>query len=227
MGRFWRRSSAKNHAEPGVAQVESVRSRAECGAVVAMNTAQNWAEFSAALGTWDFPAQNVVYSDDQGHIAYHAVGKIPMRPGGLAGKPIWDAQHEWNGCTVRSQTYRARLIRLRDFWRRPNARVTTEKSAYPISLEWETPYRIERIYKSLQGRDHLTPKDMLAVQTDIYSEVDQELAHRFAYAIDHAGNVDDRLRKAADLMRSWDGRLTTDSPAASIVDQARVSRCGR
>ena len=26
---------------------------------------------------------------------------------------------------------------------------------------------------------------MLAVQTDIYSEVDQELGHRFAYAIDH------------------------------------------
>ena len=59
---------------------------------------------------------------------------------------------------------------------------------------------------------------MLAVQTDIYSEVDQELAHRFAYAIDHAGNADDRLRKAADLMRSWDGKLTTDSAAASIVD---------
>jgi penicillin amidase len=33
--------------------------------------------------------------------------------------------------------------------------------------------------------------------------------------------VDDRLRKAADLMRSWDGRLTTDSAAASIVTQAR------
>ncbi len=63
----------------------------------AMNTAQNWAEFSAALGTWDFPTQNVVYSDDQGHIAYHAVGKMPLRPGGLAGKPIQDAQHEWQG----------------------------------------------------------------------------------------------------------------------------------
>jgi hypothetical protein len=33
----------------------------------------------------------------------------------------------------------------------------------------------ERIYKALQGRDKLTPKDMLAVQTDIYSEVDQEM----------------------------------------------------
>jgi penicillin amidase len=73
-----------------------------------------------------------------------------------------------------------------------NSRVTTDKSPYPLSLEWIDPYRAERIYKALQGRDQLTPKDMLAVQTDIYSEVDQELAHRFAYAIDHTAGVDDR-----------------------------------
>ena len=66
-----------------------------------------------------------------------------------------------------------------------NSRVTTEKSPIPLTLEWVDPYRAERIYKLLQGRDQLTPKDMLAVQTDIYSEMDQELAHRFAYAIDH------------------------------------------
>ena len=92
-----------------------------------------------------------------------------------------------------------------------NSRVTTDKSPYPLTLEWMDSYRTERIYKSLQGRDGLTPKDLLAVQTDIYSEVDQELAHRFAYAIDHATGADDRLHKAADLMRSWDGRLTADS----------------
>jgi penicillin amidase len=62
---------------------------------------------------------------------------------------------------------------------------------------------------------------MLAVQTDIYSEVDQEMGQRFAYAIDHADHADARLRHAADLMRSWDGRLSTDSPAASLVTQTR------
>jgi penicillin amidase len=68
---------------------------------------------------------------------------------------------------------------------------------------------------------------MLAVQTDIYSEVDQEMGHRFAYAIDHTpgpdGNGDPELRQAADLMRSWDGRLTTDSAAASLVTQTRAA----
>jgi penicillin amidase len=102
-----------------------------------------------------------------------------------------------------------------------NARVTTEASPFPLSLEWGDPYRAERIYKALQGREQLKPADLLAVQTDVYSEVDQELGHRFAYAIDHTPGADDRLHKAADLMRSWDGRLTTDSAAASLITQAR------
>ncbi len=108
-----------------------------------------------------------------------------------------------------------------------NSRVTTDKSPYPLTGEWGDPYRVERIYKVLDGRDHLTPADMLAVQTDIYSEVDQEMGHRFAYAIDHTpgpeGNGDARMRQAADLMRSWDGRLTTESAAASIVTQTRAA----
>ena len=185
-----------------------------------MNTASNWAEFSAALGAWSWPTQNVVYSDDQGHIAYQAVGRVPLRPAGLAGVPIRDATHEWQGYISFDQMPSA-VDPPSGFLATANSRVTSDKFPEPLTLEWTDPYRVERIYKTLEGRDQLTAKDMLAVQTDVYSEVDQELGHRFAYAIDHTPGADDRLRKAADLMRSWDGRLTTDSAAASIVTQAR------
>jgi penicillin G amidase len=188
----------------------------------AMNTASNWAEFSTALSAWCWPTQNVVYSDDQGHIGYHAVGRVPLRPGGLKGTPIEDAQHEWQGY-IPFDVMPGVFDPPSGFLATANSRVTTDKSPYPLALEWMDPYRTERIYKSLQGRDKLAPKDMLAVQTDIYSEVDQELAHRFAYAIDHAGVTDARMHQAADLMRSWDGRLTVDSPAASLVTQARAA----
>ena len=187
-----------------------------------LNVASNWTAFSAALAQWCWPTQNVVYSDDQGHIAYQAVGRVPLRPAGLQGKPIVDALHEWKGYIPFSSMPNA-VDPPSGFLATANSRVTTDKSPYPLSLEWADPYRAERIYKELQGRDMLRPQDMLAVQTDIYSEVDQELAHRFAYAIDHAAGADDRLRKAADLMRSWDGRLTTDSAAASLVAQTRVA----
>jgi penicillin G amidase len=188
--------------------------------LLAMNSASNWSEFSAALQQWCWPSQNLVYSDDQGHIAYHAIGKIPLRPAGLQGKPIQDAKHEWQG-PIPFDSLPNSVDPASGFLATANSRVTTDASQFPLSLEWAEPYRAERIYKLLQGRDQLRAADMLAVQTDIYSEMDQEMGHRFAYAIDHTANADERLHKAADLMRSWDGRLTTDSAAASLVTQTR------
>ncbi len=188
----------------------------------AMNTASNWTEFSAALAQWCWPAQNIVYADDQGHIAYQAVGRVPLRPGGLAGVPIEDNAHEWQGYIPFEDMPHA-VDPPSGFLATANARVTTPQSPYPLTLEWIDPYRVERIYKSLGGRDQLTPRDMLATQTDIYSEVDQEMGQRFAYAIDQTPGADAQLHKAADLMRSWDGRLTTDSAAASIVTWTRAA----
>ena len=215
-----------------------------------IDTAANWTDFSAALETWGWPTQNVVYADDQGHIAYHAVGRIPIRWGGLGvfDMPVphdtMNLRYEW-GIRLDSGTDQVyipfeSMPQAVDppsgFLATANSRVTTDKprypaetkdfSAIPLTHEWVDPYRAERIYKSLDGRDGLTPKDMLAVQTDVYSEMDQEMGQRLSYAIDHTDGVDARLRQAADLMRSWDGRLTTDSAAASIVTQARTALWG-
>jgi penicillin amidase len=189
----------------------------------AMNIAQNWDEFSKALEDWCWPAQNLVYADDQGHIAYHAIGKVPIRQGGIADVPIADDSHAWQSYIPFSAMPGA-FDPPSGFLATANSRVTTEQSPYPLTNEWIDPYRIERIYKTLgSGRDGLKPQDMLAMQMDIYSDVDQELGQRFAYAIDHTSGVDERLRKAADLMRSWDGKLKTDSAAASIVVKARAA----
>ena len=190
--------------------------------IYAMNAASNWTEFSAALGQWCWPTQNVVYSDDQGHIAYHAVGRVPLRPNGFADTPVNNPSRAWQGY-IPFDDLPNQFDPPSGFLATANARVTGDDTKYPLTDEWSDPYRIERIYKSLQGRGGLTPKDMLGLQTDIYSEVDQEMGQRFAYAIDHTAGVDDRLRKAADLMRRWDGRLTTDSAAASIVTSARAA----
>jgi penicillin amidase len=186
-----------------------------------MNTASNWTEFSAALAQWCWPAQNLVYADDQGHIAYQAIGRVPLRPAGLSGVPIDDNAHQWQGYIPFADMPHA-VDPPSDFLATANSRVTTPQSPYPLTLEWIDPYRVERIYKLLDGRDQLTPQDMLSTQTDIYSEVDQEMGQRLAYAIDQTPGADARLRKAADLMRSWDGRLTTDSAAASIVTRTRA-----
>ncbi len=190
-----------------------------------MDVASNWTEFSAALVQWCWPSQNVVYADDQGHVAYHAIGRVPLRPAGLSAVPIQDSAHEWQGYIPFEDMPNA-IDPPSGFLATANSRVTADSAPYPLTLDWTDPYRVERIYKLLDGRDGLSAADMLAAQDDIYSEVDQEMGHRFASAIDRTpgpdGNGDARLHQAADLMRAWDGRLTTDSAAASLVMRARA-----
>jgi penicillin amidase len=187
-----------------------------------INTASNWAEFTAALQQWCWPTQNVVYSDDQGHIGYQAIGRMPIRPAGIISVPIVDARHEWQGY-IPFDDLPSAFDPPSGFLATANSRVTSKDSKYVLTNEWADPYRAERIYRLLQGRDHLTPADLLAVQTDIYSEVDQQMAHRLATAIDRSASTDEQLRKAADLLRNWDGRLTTESVAASIEVNTRYT----
>ncbi len=213
--------------------------------LLAVDTAANWQDFRTALQQWWGPTQNVVYADDQGNIGYQAVGLIPLRPNGLQGVPIEGGAHEWAGFIPFDQ--------LPSAYNPPggilataNARVTPDPTAptagalgapaeaapsvatppaasTQLTLEWGEPYRNERIWKWLEPKDKLTPADMLTLQTDVYSEVDQEIAQRLAYGIDHASHADAQLRQAADLLRTWNGEVGIDSAPAAIVAAAKAA----
>jgi penicillin amidase len=193
-----------------------------------MDAASNWTEFRQATSEWWGPTQNVAYADDQGHIGYQAVGLFPIRPAGLSPVPIVetgtpaDSEHEWQGY-VPFALLPTVLDPDSGIVATANARITPDDYSYPLALNWDAPYRNERIWKWLSSHAKLTPADMLTLQTDTFSEVDRELAQRFAYAIDRSTAGDAKLRQAADLMRTWNGVITTDSVAAEIVDATRRS----
>jgi penicillin amidase len=242
-------------------------------------TAHDWPSFEAAFSQFPGPAQNVVYADDQGHIGYHASGKIPLRgpatpstpantgelsqiPSDLAPVPHSDANatqvltasgplakqnlqptpdatprqlsgplsavplapsaaHEWSGYIPFDQ-----LPQVFDppsgVIATANARVAPDGYPYPITLDPGSSYRTERILHLLMHRNGLTPADMLAIQTDVYSDFDHVLAQRLAYAIDRSTRPfkpaqAKQLHQAADLLRTWNGRVNIDSSAAAIV----------
>jgi penicillin amidase len=161
-----------------------------------------------------------MYADDQGHIGYQAIGYIPSRPTGISGVPIADTQHEWQNFVPFDQLP-STLDPPAGVLATANSRITPDGYPFQLTLEWANPYRNERIWKWLAGKEKLTPQDMLTLQTDVYSEVDQEFAQRLAYAIDHSSKSDIRLRQAADLLRSWDGVVAIDSAPAAIVAAAK------
>src|SRR5882757_8301308 len=186
----------------------------------ALNTAGNWQQFEVAMSQWWAPTLNVVYADDQGHIGYQAIGHIPQRPGGLVGVPITDQIHEWQG-VLPFASLPSSLDPPSGILATANSRITPDGYPTPLSLEWASPYRNERIWRWLSSHEKMTRIDMLALQTDIDSELDHELAQRFSYAIDHTQHPSSRLRTAANILRSWDGVMHTNEPAPAIVTAAR------
>jgi len=79
-----------------------------------LDTAASCAEATAALSTWSSPTLNVIYADDQGHIAYHAVGRVPLRPSGF--QECLSRMRRMSGRgTFRLRAYRMHSIRRQDF----------------------------------------------------------------------------------------------------------------
>ena len=48
-------------------------------ASLAVDRAQNWHEFEAAMPRWKVPSENIVYADRDGNIGEHSAGLAPIR----------------------------------------------------------------------------------------------------------------------------------------------------
>jgi penicillin amidase len=217
----------------------------------AVDSASDWTSMLSAFADWGGPAQNLIYADDQGHIAYHALGRIPIRgdvanPSPLSPVPSDAtapdaASHEWAGTIPFDQLPQA-FDPADGVLVTANARVTPDGYRFPITLDWMAPYRTERLYKVLEASPEkdsgavpgetlasnhpLTSQDMLTLQNDVYSELDHIIAQRLAYSIDHATGPlknDPTLHQAADLLRKWNGSVDANAAAPAIVNAARAT----
>jgi penicillin amidase len=184
-----------------------------------VNAAQNWGEFRHAFSQLDAPGQNVVYADVDGDIGYQTTGKVPIRAAGDGSLPVSGADnaHEWTSYIP--------FEKLPSIYNPPsgiigtaNGRITPDGYPNSISMEWEAPWRTARIYHVLESGRQLSVADMLELQTDIHSEAQLFAAERFVYAVDHASKASARVKQAADLMRSWDGRMQASSAAPTIAE---------
>jgi penicillin amidase len=186
-----------------------------------VNEAQNWQDFRRAFSQLDAPGQNVVFADVDGNIGYQTTGKVPIRAAGDGSLPVSGADnaHEWTSYIP--------FEKLPSIYNPPsgiigtaNGRITPDNYPNSVSVEWEAPWRTERIYRVLESGRQFSMADMLALQNDVHSEAEQFAAERFVYAVDHATKPSARAKQAADLMRSWDGRMLASSAAPTIAENS-------
>ena len=188
-----------------------------------VDSAQNWEQFRRAFSEFDAPGQNVVYADVDGNIGYQATGKVPIRAAGDGSLPVngSDNAHEWVSYIP--------FDKLPSVFNPPsgiiataNGRITPDGYPYSIGVQWEAPWRTDRIYRVLGSGRKFAAADMLALETDVYSELDRFVADRFVYAIDHAKNASPRAHQAADILRNWNGQMDANLAAPTIATQART-----
>jgi penicillin G amidase len=68
-------------------------------ALLAIDQAQNFAQFRGAAALLSAPSQNLIYADTDGNIGYQLSGAAPLRRKGNGMKPSpgWDPDYDWNG----------------------------------------------------------------------------------------------------------------------------------
>ena len=190
-----------------------------------VDSAKNWQEFRAAFSHFGAPGQNVVYADVDGHIGYQATGVIPIRATGDGSVPVPgdDDSHEWTGYVP--------FDKLPSVYDPPsgiiataNGRITPDGYPYMLSIEWIAPYRTERIYKLLNAKKKFTPADMLAIQTDILSDVRPLLRRALRVRRRSRAKASQRAkagrRPAAQLGRHHDHRLCGADGGVFLAQEA-------
>jgi penicillin amidase len=184
-------------------------------AVLGLNRAGNWQEFTAALAHWDAPAQNFVYADVDGNIGYYMAGRVPVRARGQGLLPVpgWTGEYEWTGVVPFEELPQAynppshQIVTA-------NNRIVGDDFPHFITYEYFSGYRAARITALLNEKERLTPADMAAIEGDFYSIPASQI-------VPHLLKLEPRnetQRQALALLRSWNFVLDKESAAAAIYE---------
>jgi penicillin G amidase len=185
--------------------------------MLAVNRACNWQEFTAALRSWSAPPMNFLYADVDGNIGHVAAGFYPLRRrgSGLLPVPGWVDDYEWDGFAPFEhcpQTFNS----PEHFIATANQRTTSAGSPHVVSHEWDAGFRAARIKSRLHARRRWTVADMAALQSDVTSLPARVVTPFLLRAL--ADSEDRDLAHAAAMLRTWDGELAVDSPAAALYE---------
>jgi penicillin G amidase len=183
-------------------------------ASLAVDRAQNWAQFEAAAPRWKVPPENIVYADRAGNIGEHSLGLTPMRSWtGLLPMP-GTGRYEWTGFLPTPKLPHS-FNPAAGFVATANHRMIPDHYPYKVGFEWSPPYRFERIRSVIEAardaRHKLTIADMEALQNDVVSLPARELQSLVR-------STALRDNPAFTGFLGWDAAVTRESAIAAVYE---------
>jgi len=178
--------------------------------------ARDWNAFLEALRDFHSPPQNIVYADVGGNIGFVAAGRVPVRKPdndlkGLAPAPGWRAQYDWTGYVPFEQLPQS-FNPGDGMLYTANHKITPPGYRHHISVEWQSPYRAERIRELLEAIPKHARSSFARIQGDIVSIAMREALPRLAATRPRS----EAARGALALLAKWDGSMA-DGRAEPLI----------
>lgn len=187
-----------------------------------LNRAKDWTGFRNALKTYGGATQNFVYADVKGNIGWYAAGRIPTRRTGDGAFPYDGSSNagDWTGYIPFDE-----LPHLYDppsgLIVTANQRIVGSDYKYSqINRDAAPPWRARRIWDRLSSKRSITMDDVRDAQ---YDDLNMPLM-MMAKEIVKRGSAS---VETLDVLRGWDGRMTTDSRGALLTNEIRDCVAGK
>jgi penicillin G amidase len=182
-------------------------------AVWRLGLAQDWSDWQNALRLFTAPAQNMVFADCDGNIGFMVPGRIPIRKAGDGRVPVpgSSGDYDWSGFIPLEGLPRA-FNPPAGHIATANNKIVPDDYPYFITMDWDAPYRIERIEAGLAQTPKQSVASSMQLQADIVSLSARQLLPLLLIAEPRSANA----VAAIDLLRRWDNRMDPDRPEPLI-----------
>jgi penicillin amidase len=186
-------------------------------AVLSLSRSRDWTSFLDAASHLHSPQLTALYADADGNVGFVAAGRVPVRKAandlkGLAPAPGWDARYDWSGYIP--------FRELPQAFNPPggsvvsaNHKIVPPGYAHHITVEWQPPYRAQRIAELLGRESRHTAASFARMQLDTVSLAVRELLPLLLTA----KPASDEAREAMKMLAAWDGTMAARRPEPLIV----------
>lgn len=186
-------------------------------AFLLLNRAKNYTDYLAAVEYMHTPGQNFVFASRSGDIALRTQGEWPAKWKGQGDyiMPGTDSSYLWQAMIPQDEIP-FQYNPERGFVSSANQRPVD--SAYPYYLGREYPVsRAVLINRMLERMQHITPQDMMAMQSDNYN-VYAEWALPLLLKNTIVKDLDTGQKKYFDYLSTWNLRNNFDSKGATVFE---------
>ena len=175
-------------------------------AMLRINRAGSWQEFTEALRSWSTPALSFLYADVEGNIGFFPAGQIPVRLNSDGAIPVAGdlAENEWAG--VIPHELKPMLFNPKaDVIVSANHQMLPSDTPYPLAIDALAGYRARRIETLLATSPSLALEDFERFQSDRYDGSTESVLR---YTIMLRPSEDSEAR-AIEILRNWDAKMTS------------------